>query len=89
VIGIAGDVDLATAERLAGEPARLPRTPAPSAAALVAPPPRREPRLVWSTRPIAPRPSSASATSGRVRRADDTAALLALETGFGGMFSRG
>ena len=88
LIGIAGDVDLATAERLAGElGARLPRTPAPPPIALVAPPPRREPRLVIVDKADRTQAQLRFGHLGPRFGDDDTAALLALETGFGGMFS--
>ncbi len=88
LIGIAGDVDLATAERLAGElVARLPRTPAPPPIALVAPPPRREPRLVIVDKADRTQAQLRFGHLGPRFGDDDTAALLALETGFGGMFS--
>lgn len=88
IIGIAGDVDHATAQRLASRLVEaLPAGPAPAPVELAAPGGSGEPRLVVVDKADRTQAQLRFGHLGPRFGDDDTAALLALETGFGGMFS--
>ncbi|MBK9031990.1 MAG: insulinase family protein [Myxococcales bacterium] len=88
IIGIAGDVDGVTAQRIAAQlVAGLPAQPAPTPIAFTAGTGGREPRLIVVDKADRTQAQLRFGHLGPRFGDDDTAAMLALETGFGGMFS--
>ena len=88
IIGIAGDVDDATAARIAGQlVAGLPTEPAPPPVVLDGVVGAGAPRLVVVDKADRTQAQLRFGHLGPRFGDDDTAAMLALETGFGGMFS--
>lgn len=88
IIGLAGDLDDRAAARIAEAlVARLPLGPAPAAVALDLGVPSREPRLIVVDKDDRTQAQLRFGHLGPRFGDPDTAAMLALETGFGGMFS--